>query len=88
MVTPGGLEPPTTGFGGQCLLFPQRGRLVDVAGVEPAASCVRGRRSSQLSYTPEMVEATGFEPASASLQGWCRAIATSPPEDGAGIEPA
>lgn len=27
-----------------------------------------------------MVEATGFEPASVTVQAWCRAIAASPPK--------
>ena len=36
--------------------------VAGVTGLEPAASCVTGRRSNQLSYTPVLVGSKGLEP--------------------------
>ena len=43
------------------------GKLAGVKGLEPSASCVTGRRSNQLSYTPEMVGGKGLEPMTLSV---------------------
>ena len=32
----------------------KEGKMAGVTGLEPAASCVTGRRSNQLSYTPAL----------------------------------
>ena len=36
--------------------------MAGVTGLEPATSCVTGRRSNQLSYTPNLVGGKGLEP--------------------------
>ena len=44
--------------------------MAGVTGLEPAASCVTGRRSNQLSYTPargNMVGDHGLEPRTLSV---------------------
>ena len=43
--------------------------VAGVTGLEPAASCVTGRRSNQLSYTPteSMVGGKGLEPMTLSV---------------------
>ena len=41
--------------------------MAGVTGLEPAASGVTGRRSNQLSYTPEMVGGKGLEPMTLSV---------------------
>ena len=41
--------------------------VAGVTGLEPATSCVTGRRSNQLSYTPKMVGAEGLEPTTLSV---------------------
>lgn len=52
--------------------------LVRAAGLEPAISPSEGKRSI-LKRARKLVEDAGLEPASASLQGWCRTFATYPP---------
>ena len=44
---------PGSRTGGQRRLWKRLGRLAGVTGLEPAASGVTGRRSNQLSYTPD-----------------------------------
>ena len=41
--------------------------VAGVTGLEPATSCVTGRRSNQLSYTPKMVGGKGLEPMTLSV---------------------
>ena len=44
--------------------------FVELAGVEPATSCLQGRRSSQLSYSPKWkVGLEGVEPSTSRLSG-------------------
>ena len=42
-------------------------KVAGVTGLEPATSCVTGRRSNQLSYTPTMVGGKGLEPMTLSV---------------------
>ena len=49
------------------LVFPF---LVGVAGFEPATLRLSSACSNQLSYTPKVVEAWGFEPQTYSLQSY------------------
>lgn len=63
-------------------------KLVSVAGFEPATSCVRGMRSTKLSYTLALERVGGIEPRVSALATPCSAIELHPQlAEGVGFEP-